>query len=210
MSSCDRLAEIQTKWESDMSLCCNVYWLTKDYQKLEQDRFQFLRTHLWNLTNFISGACVLDDESCERTRCALEKCDFQLDLSAFIELRATGTEIPPPLAYVPFSSNISVSQSSISNDSRALVNDMAIQKQPMEFYERSQMSDHTPIVCTGMLCWFSACFIWLPVASTRGTGYQKRTDNPGNRYPWRRVFFIIQMVGRTMQRWTRKATWFVP
>ncbi|KAI8914485.1 hypothetical protein EDD86DRAFT_186441, partial [Gorgonomyces haynaldii] len=101
LSACDRLQEIHESWKNDMHQAC------VDYQKLEEDRFNFLRGNLWNYSNFVSGGCVLDDESCERIRLALEKCDFMADLDMFLQASATGRDIPPPLKYVPFHDGVS-------------------------------------------------------------------------------------------------------
>eukprot|EP00842_Homolaphlyctis_polyrhiza_P001312 jgi/Hompol1/2181/HPOL_002855-RA len=76
-ASVDRLAEIH-----------------RDYQKMEEDRFQCIRGYIWNYTNFLSGLCVAEDESCERIRVSLEKCDFEKDMAMFLERNATGSDIP--------------------------------------------------------------------------------------------------------------------
>ncbi|KAI8917469.1 hypothetical protein BC831DRAFT_484696 [Entophlyctis helioformis] len=95
-ASVEKLGEIHRAWQADMVTACI------DYQKMEEDRFQFVRGNIWNYANFMSGLCVAEDESCERVRVSLEKCDFEKDLNMFLEKHATGSEIPKPMSYVPF------------------------------------------------------------------------------------------------------------
>ncbi|EGF80174.1 hypothetical protein BATDEDRAFT_33239 [Batrachochytrium dendrobatidis JAM81] len=95
-SGVDKYGDIHRIWQADMTAAC------LEYQKMEEDRFQFIRGNIWNYTNFISGMCVADDEGCERIRVSLEKCDFEKDLSLFIERNSTGSYIPKPMQYIPF------------------------------------------------------------------------------------------------------------
>ncbi|KAH9254997.1 hypothetical protein BASA81_006942 [Batrachochytrium salamandrivorans] len=95
-SGVDRYGDIHRNWQADMTAACI------DYQKMEEDRFQFIRGNIWNYTNFLSGICVAEDESCERIRVSLEKCDFAKDLALFLGRYSTGSEIPKPLSYIPF------------------------------------------------------------------------------------------------------------
>ncbi|KAJ3034345.1 hypothetical protein HDV00_005178 [Rhizophlyctis rosea] len=92
----DRLAEIHRRWEADFRAAC------MDCQRLEEDRFHFLRAGLWTYSNCLAGICITDDESCERIRTSLEQCDFDKDVNLFVNKAATGGEIPPPLQYTNF------------------------------------------------------------------------------------------------------------
>lgn len=105
----DKLGDLHRTWQIDMVTACNVkrfyiysYWrnseelllLLQDYQKMEEDRFQFIRGSLWNYSNFVSAFCVSEDESSELIRLSLEKCDFEKDLDDFLDKNATGSTIP--------------------------------------------------------------------------------------------------------------------
>ncbi|KAJ3282045.1 hypothetical protein HK104_011122 [Borealophlyctis nickersoniae] len=92
----DRLGEIHKRWEQDFRTCC------MECQRLEEDRFHFLRAGIWNYANFLAGICIADDESCERIRTSLEACDFGTDVKQFVTQSATGSEIPEPLQYINF------------------------------------------------------------------------------------------------------------
>ncbi|KAL2914753.1 formin-binding protein [Polyrhizophydium stewartii] len=105
----EKLSETHRVWQADMTAACI------DYQKMEEDRFQFIRGNIWNYTNFLSGIYVAEDESCERIRVSLEKCDFEKDLALFLEKNATGSEIPKPPGYIP--STLDDSMSSINGNS---------------------------------------------------------------------------------------------
>ncbi|KAJ3268292.1 hypothetical protein HDV01_003203 [Terramyces sp. JEL0728] len=91
--SCLKLEETHSNWQQDFLAAC------VDFQKLEQDRFHFIRGTVWNYTNFLSSVCVSNDESCENIRVALEKCNLDFDIQLFIDECATGTEIPRPASY---------------------------------------------------------------------------------------------------------------
>ncbi|KAJ3308492.1 hypothetical protein HDV04_001196 [Boothiomyces sp. JEL0838] len=91
--SCLKLEEIHSNWQQDFLAAC------VDFQKLEQDRFHFIRGTVWNYTNFLSSVCVSNDESCENVRVSLEKCNLEYDIQLFIDECATGTEIPRPASY---------------------------------------------------------------------------------------------------------------
>ncbi|KAI9090822.1 hypothetical protein DFS34DRAFT_341120 [Phlyctochytrium arcticum] len=92
----EKLTELHRRWVFDFRTAC------VECQKLEEDRFHFLRGNIWNYANFISGVCVADDEACERVRVSLEVCDFEKDLAQFLDRSSTGTEIPQPLQYVNY------------------------------------------------------------------------------------------------------------
>ncbi|TPX68606.1 hypothetical protein SpCBS45565_g03000 [Spizellomyces sp. 'palustris'] len=92
----EKLTEIHRRWVDDFRTACT------ECQKLEEDRFHFLRGNIWNYANFISGVCVSDDEACERVRVSLEACDFEKDLALFLDRNTTGSVIPQPLQYINY------------------------------------------------------------------------------------------------------------
>ncbi|KAJ3177260.1 hypothetical protein HDU87_004511 [Geranomyces variabilis] len=92
----EKLTEIHKKWVEDFRVACS------ECQKLEEDRFHFLRGNVWNYANFLSGVCVADDEACERVRVSLELCDFSSDLALFLDRSSTGAAIPQPLQYINY------------------------------------------------------------------------------------------------------------
>ncbi|KAI8826736.1 uncharacterized protein EV422DRAFT_511218 [Fimicolochytrium jonesii] len=96
LAGVDKLTEIHRKWVDDFRTACT------ECQKLEEDRFHFLRGNVWNYANFLSGVCVADDEACERVRVSLEACDFEKDLMQFLDRSSTGSVIPQPLQYINF------------------------------------------------------------------------------------------------------------
>ncbi|KAI8913016.1 hypothetical protein DFJ77DRAFT_466360 [Powellomyces hirtus] len=96
VSGVEKLTEIHKKWVDDFRTACT------ECQKLEEDRFHFLRGNVWNYVNFLSGVCVADDEACERVRVSLEACDFEKDLALFLDRNSTGSTIPQPLQYINY------------------------------------------------------------------------------------------------------------
>ncbi|KAI8999395.1 hypothetical protein BC832DRAFT_207169 [Gaertneriomyces semiglobifer] len=96
MGGVEKLTEIHRRWVDDFRAAC------VQCQQLEQDRFHFLRNSIWDLSNFLAAACVSDDEACERIRVSLESCDFEKDLTAFLDRSSTGADIPQPLQYVNY------------------------------------------------------------------------------------------------------------
>ncbi|KAJ3007248.1 UNVERIFIED_CONTAM: hypothetical protein HDU68_003619, partial [Siphonaria sp. JEL0065] len=96
VSSIERLQTAHTHWEEDYRVACT------EFQKLEEDRIDYLRGRLWAYANIISTLCVADDESCERIRSSLEKCVVTKDIEKFVDANSTGLIIPAPLQYVNF------------------------------------------------------------------------------------------------------------
>jgi hypothetical protein len=83
-----KFGELHQTWKTNMSMAA------VDFQQLEEDRFNFLRGTLWKYANFLSGTCVMNDESSERIRVGLERCNFAADLNEFISAFSTGNQIP--------------------------------------------------------------------------------------------------------------------
>lgn len=52
----EKLEGVFEKFEHDFKAAC------ADCQKLEEDRIDFLRSHIWDYTNLLSTVCVSDDE----------------------------------------------------------------------------------------------------------------------------------------------------
>ncbi|KAI8839457.1 hypothetical protein BJ741DRAFT_599379 [Chytriomyces cf. hyalinus JEL632] len=88
--------EVHNKWEEDFTVAC------RECEKLEEDRFYFLRSKLWTYANIFSALCVSNDESFERIRVSLEQCNFAKDLSELLESCSTGETRPQPLQYTNF------------------------------------------------------------------------------------------------------------
>ncbi|CAO1634339.1 unnamed protein product [Jaminaea pallidilutea] len=91
------LKDTTHRWTSDFKTYLD------QCQDLEEERLEFIKSNLWNYANAISAVCVADDEGCERVRVALENCDTQSDIMAFIEQRGTGSAIPDAPEYINYS-----------------------------------------------------------------------------------------------------------
>jgi hypothetical protein len=103
-----KLRDIHSKWEQDWRVACEVGLVgggnlfrsnqrclsQKQFQRLEQDRIDFMRQSLWTYANLVSTACVAEDEGCERIRVSLEQLDPAGDMQSFIERNRTGTAVP--------------------------------------------------------------------------------------------------------------------
>ncbi|KAJ3096271.1 hypothetical protein HK100_005604 [Physocladia obscura] len=94
--------ELWQIWRNDYTIAC------RECQKLEEDRFEFLRTKLWTYANLLSTICVADDESYERIRVSLESSSLKNDITGLIETRTTGHNAPPPLTYTNFHTGTSL------------------------------------------------------------------------------------------------------
>lgn len=88
--------ETTDKWNREWKAACDKF------QDLEEERVDFLKSNLWTYANLASTVCVSDDESCERIRTALERCEVEKDIMEFIETKGTGQEIPEAPKYVNF------------------------------------------------------------------------------------------------------------
>ncbi|KAJ1975552.1 formin-binding protein [Dimargaris xerosporica] len=83
-----RLKDAQRRWEGDWRDACDVF------QELEEDRLDFLRSHLWSYTNVLSNVLVTEDESFERVRKSLEAFSVEDDIQLFINDHGTGQPLP--------------------------------------------------------------------------------------------------------------------
>ncbi|KAI8900404.1 hypothetical protein BC833DRAFT_618536 [Globomyces pollinis-pini] len=90
-NGCNKLADIHQNWKIDMTAACS------EFQNLQSARFNFIRASIWNYTNFLSSACVLDDGSYENIRVSFEHVQYETDLQMFLKSFAT-----EPMSYMPF------------------------------------------------------------------------------------------------------------
>ena len=96
----ERNFDIHQQWIRDTAQALS------EFEKLDQDRFNFLRGSMWKYANSMSQTCVLNDESSERIRLALENANFEQDLILFVQEHQTGSQIPEPMPFEPFRSSI--------------------------------------------------------------------------------------------------------
>ncbi|CAN6651527.1 hypothetical protein TRVA0_025S00782 [Trichomonascus vanleenenianus] len=89
-------ADSVDRWNKEWRQSCD------QFQDLEEERINFVKSNLWAYTNIVSTVCVSDDEGCENIRVALEKCDVQQDIAAFVSVRSTGNEIEQPPEFVNY------------------------------------------------------------------------------------------------------------
>jgi hypothetical protein len=82
------LQETSYRWIQEWKQACDKF------QDFEEERIDFLKTNLWTYANIMSTVCVSDDESCEKIRVNLEKCEVDEVIHTFISARGTGQEIP--------------------------------------------------------------------------------------------------------------------
>ncbi|KAJ1909308.1 formin-binding protein [Tieghemiomyces parasiticus] len=81
-----RLSDAQRRWEADWRDACHAF------QGLEEERLDFLRTHLWSYTNVLANVLVTEDESYERIRKTLETFSVRHDIRLFIDTQGTGRD----------------------------------------------------------------------------------------------------------------------
>ncbi|BFZ65236.1 formin-binding protein [Saitoella coloradoensis] len=82
------LGETTDKWNREWKAACDKF------QDLEEERIDFIKANLWTFANITSTVCVSDDESCEKIRVSLEKCNTANDIQGYIQTNGTGAEIP--------------------------------------------------------------------------------------------------------------------
>ncbi|ETN46201.1 uncharacterized protein HMPREF1541_00385 [Cyphellophora europaea CBS 101466] len=104
------LEETTGRWNKEWRAACDKF------QDLEEERLDFTKNSLWAFVNIASTVCVTDDESCEKIRLALEKCEVEKDISSFIKLCGTGQVIPDPPKYINFCRGDVDSASEVSQD----------------------------------------------------------------------------------------------
>lgn len=101
----EQLETARVQWEKEMENACQVF------NRLEEERINFLRDILWKSTNVDSQMCVDQDECCEQVRVVLELCDVQDDILEFIERNKTGNIRPAAILYEDYYRRTSSSSS---------------------------------------------------------------------------------------------------
>ncbi|KAI9027431.1 hypothetical protein CLU79DRAFT_739188 [Phycomyces nitens] len=94
--SVEDLSSASTQWADDWRNTCDIF------QRLEENRIDYLRRTIWSYANMMSTVYVVDDQSCERIRTSLEVIDISGDTEAFIEHKGTSTAIPDVPQFVPY------------------------------------------------------------------------------------------------------------
>ena len=64
------------------------------FQRLDEERLEFLKTVLIAYTDSISEAATNTVQSCERMRASLQECNVETDIEMFINGTTTGSDIP--------------------------------------------------------------------------------------------------------------------
>ncbi|KAI9299047.1 hypothetical protein K502DRAFT_322480 [Neoconidiobolus thromboides FSU 785] len=77
--------------DSENQLYLEKEKISNGHRNLEVNRVQFIRNILWRYTNLISSTCVTDDESLEKIRRELEKCDSKAQVEDLLEAFQSNT-----------------------------------------------------------------------------------------------------------------------
>ncbi|KIY62553.1 hypothetical protein CYLTODRAFT_494555 [Cylindrobasidium torrendii FP15055 ss-10] len=86
-------ADTASKWEQAWKAFCD------SCQDMEVERLEFIKDSTWAYANVVSAVCVMDDNSCEKLRVALEETEVERDMENFVRDYGTGNQIPdPPIA----------------------------------------------------------------------------------------------------------------
>ncbi|KAF9029105.1 hypothetical protein BDZ89DRAFT_986209 [Hymenopellis radicata] len=88
----EKAKEFESHWKSVCDACEDV----------EQERGEFAKDVLWAYANVVSTVCVMDDNSCEKLRLALEETDVERDVENFVRDHGTGRQIPDPPMIVDY------------------------------------------------------------------------------------------------------------
>lgn len=94
-ASVEQLEMNRQTWVQEHRNVCEIF------QRLEEERLQYLRNGLWVYANLGSDLFVESDDSRERMRLSLEKCDVSGDLKEFVTKKGTGTKPLDPMPYIP-------------------------------------------------------------------------------------------------------------
>jgi len=123
--SVEKMHEISTQWQMEMTQTSDVraasvfplglcvadffFYLKKTktkknqiiqmFQKLEEQRIDFVRSQLWTYSNILTAGCAADDVSNDRLRGSLEKCNIENDITVFVNEKATGKNVPEVIDY---------------------------------------------------------------------------------------------------------------
>lgn len=90
------LEETTARWNREWKKACD------QFQDLEEERIDFMKSSLWAFANIASTVCVSDDASLEKIRLSLEDCEVEKDITNFIRDCGTGQEIPDPPKFIDF------------------------------------------------------------------------------------------------------------
>ncbi|KAL0955670.1 hypothetical protein HGRIS_001896 [Hohenbuehelia grisea] len=82
------LAELIPRWELEWKDFCDKC------QDLEEERIVFMRDNIWAYANAVSTLCIVDDQSCEKMRVALDQLEPEKDMEYFVQEYGTGNSIP--------------------------------------------------------------------------------------------------------------------
>ncbi|KAJ4471517.1 SH3 domain-containing protein [Lentinula aciculospora] len=110
------LADMMPGWESDWRGFCDTC------QDLEEERLDFMKDNLWAYANSVSTVCVADDESCESIRTVLDQLETERDILAFVQEYGTGSSIPNPPEFIPYSTSLGKVDGTSSTTSLSLNN----------------------------------------------------------------------------------------
>jgi len=82
------------------------------FQKMEEERIQFVRNSVWVFANHASDLCCRLDESRERIRCVTERCDETADIKEFVSQKSVCINPLLAIEYVPYGASEPVAQHS--------------------------------------------------------------------------------------------------
>ncbi|GME25614.1 Fps/Fes/Fer/CIP4-like protein [Neofusicoccum parvum] len=85
------LEETTARWNREWKKACD------QFQDLEEERIDFMKSSLWAFANIASTVCSL-----EKIRLSLEDCEVEKDITNFIRDCGTGQEIPDPPKFIDF------------------------------------------------------------------------------------------------------------
>ncbi|KDR75592.1 hypothetical protein GALMADRAFT_68235 [Galerina marginata CBS 339.88] len=89
------LTDTLPMWEQQWKDFCD------SCQDLEEERVDKMKDIIWAYANSISTVCVIDDQSCERVRTALDNLDYEKDVLNFVNEYGTGNSIALPAEFAP-------------------------------------------------------------------------------------------------------------
>ncbi|KAI8366601.1 hypothetical protein BD560DRAFT_400782 [Blakeslea trispora] len=96
-NACIKVADATENWNKAWKMSCDTY------QVMEKKRLEFLHHSFSMYISVLSTATSQDQESYERFWRSLDQYDPIEDIKAFISERATGSQIPEPEMFVPYS-----------------------------------------------------------------------------------------------------------
>lgn len=73
-----------------------------ELQNLEDSKFKFMKSNLWDLANEISTLCVEQDQLAELIRVSLQNTSLTKDMKHYVEMNKTGDQMIPKVEFVDF------------------------------------------------------------------------------------------------------------